>query len=115
MDSDWLFIMAIIAIIVYMTGYRAYAVVAGLLIAVVFVFSTVFERQPQKAGSSSGVLEPIVIESTRGLQYRIPGELNIKYDRQMKEGAQWEKNQKKWGGAIGKFIRTARGDKPPED
>lgn len=115
MDSDWLFIGAVIVIMLYMTGYRAYAMVAGLLIAVIFVFSAIFERQPQKAGSSSNVLEPIVIESTRGLAYRIPGELNIQYDRKMKEGAQWEKTQKKWGTAFGQLVRKARGQKQKEE
>jgi regulator of protease activity HflC (stomatin/prohibitin superfamily) len=114
MDSDWLFIGAVIVIILYMTGYRAYAIVAGLLIAVIFVLSVIFERQPQKAGSSSNVLEPIVIESTRGLAYRIPGTIDILYDRKMKEGMQWEKTEKKWGTAFGKIIRKARGDKPEE-
>jgi regulator of protease activity HflC (stomatin/prohibitin superfamily) len=114
MDSDWLFIGAVIVIMLYMTGYRAYAIVAGLLIAVIFVFSAIFERQPQKAGSSSNVLEPIVIESTRGLAYRIPGTIDIMYDRKMKEGAQWEKTHKKWGTALGKVIRKARGDKEEE-
>jgi len=114
MDSDWLFIGAVIAIILYMTGYRAYAIIAGLLIAVIFVLSAIFERQPQKAGSSSSVLEPIVIESTRGLAYRIPGTIDILYDRKMKEGMQWEKTEKKWGTAFGKIIRKARGDKLEE-
>ncbi len=115
MDSDWLFISAVLVIILYMTGYKAYAVVAGLLVAVVFVLSVVFERQPYRAGSSSGVLEPIVIESTRGLPYRIPAELNIMYDRKMKEGAQWEKTQKKWGTAFGQLVRKARGQDQKED
>ena len=115
MDSDWLFIGAVIVIILYMTGYRAYAMVAGLLIAVIFVFSAIFERQPQKAGSSSNVLEPIVIESTRGLAYRIPGTIDINYDRKMSEGAAWEKTEKKWGKAMGQLIKKARGDKPKED
>jgi len=114
MDSDWLFIGAVIVIILYMTGYRAYAIAASLLIAVIFVLSIIFEKQPQKAGSYSSVLEPIVIESTRGLAYRIPGTMEIKYDRKMSEGMQWEKTQKKWGKAMGQLIRKARGDKPEE-
>jgi hypothetical protein len=115
MDSDWLFISAVIIILVYMAGYTAYATIAGLLFVVILFISLAFEKRPGKSGGSPTVLEPIVVESTRGPAYRIPQTIEIMYDRKMSEGAQWEKTQKKWGKAMGQIIRKARGDKPKED
>ena len=114
MDTDWIMIGIVIAAILYFSGYAALGTVVGLLLFLVFTASVVFERKPQRTGSSASVLEPIVIESTRGLPYRIPGEINIKYDRKMSEGTQWEKRPKKWGKAIGSLIGVARGDEQEE-
>jgi len=111
MDTDWIMIGIVIAAILYFSGYAALGTVIGLLLFFVFAASVVFERKPQRIGNSASVLEPIVIESTRGLPYRIPEEISIKYDRKMSEGKQWEKRQRKWGKAIGSLIGTARGDK----
>ncbi len=115
MDTDWIMIGFVIAAFLYFSGYAALGVVIGLLLFLVFTASVVFERKPQRTGSSASVLEPIVIESTRGLPYRIPEEISIKYDRKMSEGKQWEKTQKKWGKALGSLIGTARGDKKVEE
>jgi len=110
MDSDWLLIGVIVAAFLYFTGYRAFSVLVGLLILFIFSVSVVFGKREARYESGSNVLEPIVIESTRGAPYRIPEELNIRYDRKMGEGKLWEKREKKWGQAIGRVVRTMRGD-----
>jgi len=115
MDTDWIMIGIVIAALLYFSGYAAIGIVVGLLMLLIFTASVVFERQPGPSAGGSKVLEPIVIESTRGLPYRIPEEISIKYDRKMSEGKQWEKTQKKWGKAIGSLVGTARGDKKVEE
>lgn len=110
MDTDWLLIGLVIAAILYFSNYRVYGVLLGLLVLFIFVISVLFVGKPRKVESASNVLEPIVIESTRGAPYRIPESLEIWYEPKDSVGAQWEKRPKTFGKAVGRLIRAARGE-----
>jgi hypothetical protein len=110
MDSDWMLIGIVIAGIVYFSGYRTMGVLTGLLFFIVFAISVVFVREPKEAKGGPNVLEPIVIESTRGAPFRIPDELELQFDPEASEGWKWEKAASKWGKSAGKVINVGRGE-----
>jgi len=99
----------VIAGFLYLGGY----VIAAKWVALFcFFFWLVGLLKPKpKKSKSSNILEPIIIESTRGAPYRIPSEMTLKFkpeaDQKKKE---WEQATGKGligelGKAIGRGIR----------
>ncbi|MCD6522155.1 MAG: hypothetical protein J7K68_00240 [Candidatus Diapherotrites archaeon] len=84
-ESDTFLIMLVICGAVYLAGYRSLAI--GLLIVTVFAnILTGGTKKKVKGGVSVGgitvkgaeVLEPIIIETTRGPPFRIPSKMDIR-------------------------------------
>ena len=111
MDSDWMIVGIVLSAIVYLSGYRTIGVLVGLLLFMVFSVSVLVSGSGAKSGASSGILEPIIIESTRGNPYRIPEKMNIQYDPGATGGFRWEKTVSGAGKSIGKIAKKAKGEK----
>ena len=105
MDTDQLIMMGAICVIVYIAGYRAIAI--GMLI--LMVVASVITPTAKKAAPYGGVkvrgaemLEPIVIETTKGAPFRIPAKMKIRMN------PYWGATP--WHAKIGKrFGADARG------
>jgi hypothetical protein len=109
MDMDWALIGVVVAAFLYLSGYRLIGVVLGLLMFLVLSVATVAGASSKKAESASAdMLEPIVIESTRTIPYRIPENLDIRYDREADFAPKWFKIGKKWGKAFGQVAGKTR-------
>ena len=105
MDSDWILMGIIIGCFLYLSGYPSFATALIMLLVLIFMVSVLFRKAPAVSGSGSNVLEPIVIESTRGPPYTIPGEMSILYVRKAKPRKKWESIQHKWGKGLGGLLK----------
>jgi hypothetical protein len=81
MEGDQLMMMGAICVVVYLAGYKSLAV--GLFI--VMVAASLITPQAKKAAPYGGVtvqgaemLEPIIIETTKGAPFRIPAKMQIR-------------------------------------
>lgn len=79
MKIETLLIIFVVAGFVYLTGYITYAYWIVILGVIFFIISGLSaKRKPKRVAVPRGeVLEPIVIESTRGAPYRIPKDMEI--------------------------------------
>ena len=71
-----LVIGVIVGFLLQRAGYSALGVWVWILS---LLFALLMGRGPAKSKKKSNVLEPIVIESTRGAPYRIPERINLTY------------------------------------
>lgn len=74
MNSDILLFGGVFAIFLYVGGYKPLAIVLAIGVLLFAILSGRSKPAPVPRGGGSGqeMLEPIIIESTRGPQYRIP-------------------------------------------
>jgi hypothetical protein len=107
MDGDWILMGIVIGCFLYLSGYRSVSIALILLLAVIFMASAL-SRKPIEAPRASNVLEPIIIESTRGAPYTIPDEMQIFYDRKAKPRKKWESIESKWGKGVGRIIKKIK-------
>ena len=84
MQSDWILIGIVVAALMYFSNYAVLGMLLGAIMFFVFIVSVIVAAQPAKEPKSSNVLEPIIIESTRGPAYRIPSDMEIRYNRKAK-------------------------------
>ena len=111
MDTDWLLIGIVIAAFLYFSGYRSWGILIAILLFVIFSVSVIFSRssKSKEPASGSNILEPIIIESTRGAPYRIPERLDIMYDPKAGMTKWWEKVGKRgYGKAAGRVLKKVR-------
>jgi hypothetical protein len=75
MNSDMLLFGFVFAIFIYVGGYKTIAVV----LAIAVVIFAILRGIPAKVSRAAGhdMLEPIVIESTRGPAYKVPSTMNF--------------------------------------
>jgi hypothetical protein len=114
MDKAVPLVVLIIGGFLYIGGYPTYGVYAMIAGGILFVLSS-FGGGKKPAKAKSDVLEPIVIESTRGAPYRIPDDMTIWLKANGTPSRPWwEKVTKKGpiaelGSGIGKGLKKMRG------
>lgn len=91
MKLEFLLISFVIAGFVYLSGYVTYAYWIAILGFIFFIISGVSaKKKPKKAAVPRGeVMEPIIIESTRGAPYRIPEDMEIWMNPEAGIGRPW--------------------------
>lgn len=93
MKLEVLLIAFVIAGFAYLSGYVTYAywiAILGFIFFIISGVSSAAKKKPKKAAVPRGeVMEPIVIESTRGAPYRIPEDMEIWMNPNAKPGRPW--------------------------
>jgi hypothetical protein len=78
MDTNALMFGLVAAAFIFIAGYALWAVILCVgVIGYSLVTGTRSEKAPAGAGRPSNMLEPIVIESTRGPPYLVPPSINL--------------------------------------
>jgi hypothetical protein len=103
MNTDLLFFGVVIAGFLYFAGSRALAAFVGIGVAFIFILGQ-FEPKPKKAKAPNNVLEPIIIESTRGAPYKIPENINLWVKPKSYPEQWWKKGVRK--GLPGTFAKA---------
>jgi len=93
-----------ILLISLVTGFLIYSKNSAIgfliiLFSLIGFLSTYFSKKENKAKSKDyKIVEPIIIESTRQLPYKIPSKMNLTYSPNAKQRKPW------WKKATGKGI-----------
>ncbi len=111
MDVDQLILMGAICAAVYVTGYTSLAIGIFLLVFISNVILGNNAPKKPKGVSTAGVrvkgaemLEPIVIETTRGAPFRIPSNMHVRVKSNWGGNTWYEKAM---GKGLGKMARLA--------
>lgn len=108
-DMDQMVMMAAVCAAVYLAGYKSLAI--GIFI-LLLISSVVLGKKPTPKGVSTGgikvkgaeMLEPIVIETTRGAPFRIPDYMKIRIKPDWGANKWYEKAM---GKGLGRMSRWA--------
>lgn len=108
MDSDQMLIMGGICFVVFLAGYKMLAI--GMFVIMMFAMGIGEMKKPKKAPAPAGItvhgaemLEPIVIESTRGAPFRIPDYMRIRIRPDWGAETKFEKASGKFLGAFARW------------
>jgi len=109
MEMEQLLMVGAVCVAVYLAGYTSLAV--GIFI-IMLLSSLVMGKKKKTAGVSTGgikvsgaeMLEPIIIETTRGPPFRIPSSMNMRINPKWGATTMYEKAM---GKGLGRMARWA--------
>lgn len=114
MKTDYMLIGIVLAAFVYLIGFPVFATYSAGFIILMWAFSKM--TAPKKSKKDENILDPIILQSTRGAPYRIPSKMTLKfkdkasYDSPAYAEAQTGGILGTIGKYIGKSLRKISGD-----
>jgi len=76
MNNDILLFGVVLAVFLYYGGSRGLGILLGMGVVLLFILGQLAPK-PKPAKRASNILEPIILESTRGPAYKIPESINM--------------------------------------